>query len=186
MKKSIIMGLVCFCGKIARNSGAYPGGRGGPSESLILASLSKVKNGALTLPPPPTSIWRPWSFLPWIPSGGPYLCLNGTLLVMLIYLFLFIFFFLFFLYLSFFFFFWCPFSDPGAPKPPPGYTPEISTFFLEKFVNMDTYFWKTYPEHGYWVLSCWQHVPDQSKSDISPLGPVVPHLYAPAFLCIPG
>ena len=40
-------------------TGAYPGGRtpGGPSESLILAP-SKLKNVALTPPPPPLNMTR--------------------------------------------------------------------------------------------------------------------------------
>ena len=40
---------------------------------------------------------------------------------------------------------------------------KIGTFFSEKSLNMGTYFWKNYPWTWVWVMSCWRHIPDQSK-----------------------
>ena len=124
--------LLFWVGKQFSQSQNWRKNKGGHNKNL-----SKIEEWHLH---PPLSIWRPWSFPPWSSPGCPYLCLNGTLFVMLVDLsfsfFSFLSFPLFsslFLSLSFIFIFWRPFSDPGAeaPKAPPEYAPvhEIVIFY---------------------------------------------------------
>ena len=100
----------------------------GPRKSLILAPWSKV--GAP--PSSPSSIWRPWSFLPWSPPGCPLLVLEWRPISQVDLSFLFLpcfppFFFPFLFFFLFSFFFWRPFSDPGGrgPQSPPSIRPGL-------------------------------------------------------------
>ena len=47
-------------------------------------------------------------------------------------------------------------------------TLKMGTLFLEKSLNMGTFFWKHYQWTWVWVPSCLRHIPDQSKSETPP------------------
>ena len=100
------------------------GGGGGGRGSLSLASWSKVEEWR-PHPPPPPSIWRPWNFLPWSPSGAPLLMLewrpvrHADLSFSFLFLSLPFFPLCFFPFPFLFLFFWYPFSVPGAEAPNP-------------------------------------------------------------------